>query len=136
MAGTVQNIAYPTVSQICEINHLMIEKYGGLFLPPNNISNSSSLEHVLTIIRVDLYGQMLYPTLEDKACAIAYHIIKGHVFFDGNKRTAMHTAWEFLRSNGVKVYLDSSIINLSLDIATGQKSQDDLLMWLLDHRED
>jgi len=36
------------------------------------------------MIRADLYGQMLYPTLEAKACAIAYSIITGHVFFDGN----------------------------------------------------
>jgi death-on-curing protein len=77
----------------------------------------------------------MYPTLKQKANAIAYQIISRHVFHDGNKRTAIHIAWEFLRSNGTSLFLNSSIIELSVAISAGESSQEELLEWLHEHQE-
>lgn len=129
-------IAYPTVEQICDINRRMIDEFGGLFLPPDNILNKGALQYILVIISKSIYGQMPYVTLKEKASAIAYHIITGHVFYDGNKRTGLHTAWEFLHTNGIKVSLDASIIDLTLGVASGQNSYDDLLQWFHAHQND
>jgi death-on-curing protein len=127
-------IVYPTLEQICEINRRMVSEFGGLFVPPNNLLNKSALEYILRIIQTDVFGYTPYPTLKEKASALAYHIITRHVFQDGNKRTAIHTAWEFLLSNDITLFLDQSIIDLSIDIAKGEIAQQEMFTWLHGHQ--
>lgn len=136
MENLGREIVFPTVEQICEVNRRMIEEFGGFFSPPDNLNSASALEYVLAAIAGPVYGHDAYPELKDKATAIAHHIITRHVFHDGNKRTAVHMAWEFLRSNGVSVYLDSSIIELAETIAKGEAFYEDLLGWLHSHQEE
>ncbi len=130
-----EDIAYPTIEQICQVNRRMIEEFGGLFLPPNNLSNLGALEYILDVIKSSIYGYTGYSTLKQKASAIAYHIISRHVFWDGNKRTAIHSAWEFLNSNGIPIFLDSSIEELSVAIAAREATQDELLKWMHNHQD-
>ena len=75
-----KEIAYPTIEQICEVNRRMIEEFGGLFVPPNNLLNLDALEYILSAIKVTVYGREIYSTLKEKASAIAYYIISRHVF--------------------------------------------------------
>jgi len=135
MEDSSQEIVYPTVAQICDVNRRMIEEFGGLFIPPDNFLNPSALDYILDAIRSSIYGKMFYPSLKEKANAIAYYIISRHVFQDGNKRTAIHIAWEFLRSNSIRVLLDSSIIDLSIAVSNGEVCQDELLIWFQNHQE-
>jgi death-on-curing protein len=128
-------IVYPTLEQICEINRRMVSEFGGLFVPPNNLLNQNALEYILRIIRTGVFGHTPYPTLKEKASAATYHIITRHVFRDGNKRTAIHTAWEFLRSNDISLFLDQSVIDLSIGVAMGQTAQQEVLTWLHSHQE-
>ncbi len=135
MEDSSREIVYPTIAQICDVNRRTIEEFGGLFIPPDNFLNPSVLNYILDAIRSSIFGRTLYPSLKEKANAIAYHIISGHVFQDGNKRTAIHIAWEFLRSNGIRVFLDSSIIDLSIAVANGEKRQSELLIWFQTHQK-
>jgi len=112
----------------------MCDEFGGLFSEPDNLSNPSGLEYILTVIEIPEEQYVSLPTLKEKAAALAFHIITRHVFYDGNKRTASHIAWEFLRSNGIKLYLDQSIIELSLAIAESTATQNQLLQWLHSHQ--
>ena len=130
-----KDIAYPTLEQICQVNRRMIEEFGGFFIPLNNLSNLPALEYILDAIKSSIYGYTIYPTLKEKASAIAYHIISRHVFQDGNKRTAIHIAWEFLNSNGVPIHLDSSVEELSVAIAERKATQDELLKWMHNHQD-
>jgi len=129
-------IVSPSIQQICDVNRRMIEDSGGYFSPPDNLHNFGSLEHVLAIVALPIFGQDLYPTLKEKAAVIMHHIITGHVFMDGNKRTAVHIAWEFLRSNNVPVFLEPTIADLAVAIATGQANHLDLLSWFHMHQGD
>lgn len=128
-------VVYPTVEQICEVNRRMIEEFGGLFMPQDNLLNLGALEYILDAIKSSIYGYTIYATLKEKASAIAYQIISRHVFQDGNKRTASHIAWEFLRSNGVQASLDLTIVDLTEAIARGDAAYDELLEWLHEHQE-
>ena len=68
------------------------------------------------------FGEIeLYPTLSQKAAVYAHHIITGHVFRDGNKRTGLSCAILFLEFNGCMLCLDieDSIIELGFKIADG-----------------
>ena len=134
MEGFSGEVAFPTIDQVCGVNRRMIESFGGRFISPNNLQNQGALEYILAIISFPLYGEDRYPTLKEKACAIAHQIITRHVFVDGNKRTAMHMAWEFLRGNGVAVTLEPSINDLAVAIASGEAGYGELLEWLHDHQ--
>lgn len=129
-------IAYPTIDQIIEVNRRMIQEFGGSFSPPTNLINRNSLEYILEAISRPVFGRHLFLSLKDKAAALAFEIIAAHVFIDGNKRTATHTAWEFLRSNQIGVYLDHSVEDIAVAVASRTASRDDLLSWLHSHQTD
>ena len=71
----------------------------------------------------------LYPTLPQKAAVYAHHIITGHIFLDGNKRTGLHCAILFLEFNGctLSLDLDDSIIDLGFKIADGTITDIDVI---------
>lgn len=127
-------IVYLTAEQICEVNRRMVGEFGGLFVPPDNLSNPHALEYILAAIESSVYGYNPYPGLKEKAAAIAHGIISRHVFTDGNKRTAIHVAWEFLFSNGIRVSLDTTIEDLALAVAKGDAGHKELLTYLHSHQ--
>ncbi len=126
-------VVYPTLAQIVHVNRRMIETSGGYFSPPDNFLHRDSLEYVLDAIQKPVFGRFIFSTLTEKASALAYTIIDGHVFFDGNKRTGIHMAWEFLQSNGVNLYLDSTIEEVAIGVATGTTPREQLCSWLCEH---
>jgi death-on-curing protein len=111
------------------------EKGGGLFTPPKNLLNLGALEYILVNIIDTEWDASNHLFLKEKAASLGYHIISRHVFNDGNKRTASHIVWEFLQANGVQVFLDETIIDLTLSIAEGTASSEDLYSWLTNHQE-
>lgn len=115
MGGPSEQVAYHTLDQICDVNRRMIESSGGRFVLPYNLHNQGALEYILVAVSMPLFGEFRCPSLKEKAAAIAYHIITRHVFVDGNKRTAIHTAWEFLRSNNIQLVLAPSIGLLAVE---------------------
>ena len=128
-------IAYPTLEQIIEVNRRMIESSGGSFIAPHNLNNLNALEYILDAISYPVFSHNLYKSLKEKAAALTFEIISSHVFTDGNKRTGIHIAWEFLKSNNVPVYLDSTVEDLAVNIAIGTSNYEDFLKWLNEHQE-
>lgn len=126
-------VVYPTIEQIIDVNRRMIEKSGGSFNPPNNFRNVDSLIYILTAIVYPIYDQYIFNTLIEKAAGLAYEIIASHIFLDGNKRTGLHIAWEFLKANGVEINLDASSEELAVRIAKKEVTRDDLVDWLNAH---
>jgi death-on-curing protein len=112
----------------------MIMTSGGSFYPPDNLLDRSSLEYILVAIRGQIFGRVLFPTLTEKAAALTYQIITSHVFFDGNKRTGIHTAWEFLQANKVRIYLDHTAEEIAVGIATNTITRSELCRWLREHK--
>lgn len=49
--------------------------------------NKGSLDSIIKNVFQNVFGQELYPSLEEKAAHLLYFIIKNHPFNDGNKRT-------------------------------------------------
>lgn len=79
-------------------------------------------------------GEDLYPTLAAKAAAIAYTLVLGHPFIDGNKRIG-HTAMEvFLTLNGYEVTSNvDEQERLFLQLAAGNVSREELVAWIEAH---
>jgi len=57
------------------------------------------LKGILDQIKQNVYGQEIYPSVEEKAANLLYFVDKDHVFADGNKRIAAILFLEFLRKN-------------------------------------
>lgn len=112
------NVKIPSLEEIIKINHRHIFQSGGEFLGSDNIINRGSLEWVLEAIQYPLFGVDHYPALEQKAALLAWTIIKNHVFYDGNKRTAMTSLLYVIRLNQYKVIATSDdIVEIAVRIA-------------------
>ena len=108
----------------------MTEEFGGFFDGRENLSNPNSLEYVLEAIQKSYFGHDPYPTLIEKAAAIGWNIIEGHVFHDGNKRTGMEACRLFLDLNGYVMQIDQEVVNMALQIATNQVQFSDFVQWV------
>lgn len=61
--------------EIVEINRRMILRYGGFFAEgDDNLANPGALDYVLTAIRGSFFGHVPYPSLLEKAAALAWHM--------------------------------------------------------------
>jgi len=92
------------------------------------------LESALAQPKTTFGGVELYPTLIEKAAALAFSLVQGHPFVDGNKR-AGHAAMEtFLVLKGTEI--DAPVDNqerLMLDLAAGRIGRSQLIDWLHRH---
>jgi death-on-curing protein len=74
------------------------------------------------------------PSLFELAAAYAFGIARGHVFHDGNKRTAYTTAIAFSRKNGVDVAPPGDeIVETTVALAEGALDEDAYAAWLRGH---
>ncbi|MCU0552213.1 MAG: type II toxin-antitoxin system death-on-curing family toxin [Leptolyngbya sp. Prado105] len=78
------------------------------------------------------YGES--PTIFDLAAAYAYGSAKNHAFVDGNKRIAFVVAAVFLELNGYSLDApEEEVVQVMLDLAAGQKTQEEIAEWLRDN---
>ncbi len=124
MAAPGQSVKIPTATQVVQWNRLLIDKYTGLFVPPDNLLSPDSLNWVLEAIEGPVFGYQPYPTIYQKAAIVAWVIITGHVFHDGNKRTGMFAAGQILQANGYTLTASQDeMVNVALEIATHSESK-------------
>lgn len=87
----------------------------------NELLKENQLQYLVEIVCQKFGNTELFPTLIQKAAVYAHHIITGHIFLDGNKRTGMTCALWFLVLNGcsLRLGIDDSIVELGVKIANG-----------------
>jgi death-on-curing protein len=84
-----------TRDQIDTIHHDQIETWGGL----RGLRSEDSLESAMAqALNVYFYGN---GDLYEIAAAYAFHIAESQAYLDGNKRTGMQAAADFLEINGI-----------------------------------
>ena len=77
-----------------------------------------------------------YPTKEEKGARLGYALISNHAFVDGNKRIGIYVMLSFLEMNGVPVQCsDEELVRIGLSVADGSMEYDELVQWVLDHRQ-
>ena len=97
----------------------------------SGIRDLGAIASALTQPKVSAGGEDAYPTLLDKAGALAFSLVRNHGFLDGNKRIA-HAAMEvFLVLNGVEISASvDEQERFMLALAAGAVSRDELVNWL------
>lgn len=119
------------VEEVIEINRRLVLTYGGFFTEGNdNLANPGSLMYILEAVQGSFFGHDLYPTLIEKAAALAWRIIKAHTFHDGNKRTGIESCRLMLDLNGYTMRIDREVIDVAIQICEGQISFRDFVQWL------
>lgn len=86
----------------------------------------------LDAVRGSIFGLDPYPTLVNKACAIAFTIATGHVFANGNKRTALAALLQMLELNGRALVAtqDELVDVFAKGLATTQSARDEFGAWV------
>jgi prophage maintenance system killer protein len=107
---------------------------GALF----GIERDKSLEGILGNIEQTFDGQALYPSVEERAAALLYFMIKDHPFSDGNKRIGSLLFVHYLDRNGCLTRPDSTqrfdnnaLVAVALLVASSDPKQKDLVMRLI-----
>ena len=95
------------------------------------------LEGILAAIYQNVFGQELYPSIEEKAANLLYFIIKDHPFADGCKRIGASLFLEFLNKNnhliidGKQIVSNSALVAITLMIAESRPEEKDVMVKLV-----
>ena len=95
------------------------------------------LEGILAAIYQNVFGQELYPSIEEKAANLLYFIIKDHPFADGCKRIGASIFLEFLNKNkhliidGKQIVSNSALVAITLMIAESRPEEKDVMVKLV-----
>ncbi len=118
---------YINASELVEINEEVTD--GHAAIRDLHLLNSAVLRPSIV-----LFGQPQFPTVLDKAAALMHSLAYHHLFYDGNKRTAVVATGRFLERNGYvfdyEVQRDYEYI---LDIAKGNHTPEAIVEWLREH---
>jgi death-on-curing protein len=121
---------YLTLTEILNLHRRIIEQSGGAAgLRDNNALGSAVAQPAMAF-----GGEDLYPTLEEKASALAFSLVMNHPFMDGNKRIG-HAAMEtFLVLNGheISASVDEQE-QVVLRLAAGGIGREEFTEWVRQH---
>ncbi len=117
--------------QILMLHTQLIQQTGG----SEGVRDYNLLDSALETPFQSFGGDELYPTIQAKAARLGYGLIKNHCMIDGNKRIGTHSMLVFLALNGIELkYMQKELYETILDVAAGKIEYEDLLQWVLDHR--
>ena len=121
---------YLRLHEILQLYLRIIEQSGGSM----GIRDLNALESAMAQPRMKFSGEDLYPSLIEKAAALAFSLIQNHPFLDGNKRIG-HAAMEtFLTLNGFEVGAPpDEQEKVVLQVAAGKLGREEFIAWLRTH---
>lgn len=120
----------PSKRQVLLLHQQLIEATGG----SPGLRDEGLLESALSAPFQSFAETSAYPSLQQKAARLGYGLVKNHPFVDGNKRIGAHVMLVFLAINGVELrYTQQKLVDIILQVASGEGRYEDLLTWLLAH---
>ena len=116
-----------TVQDIYEL-HIQLEE---TFILSSGIRDENLLASAVNTPFQTFMGNDLYPSIYDKAAQLCYGIANNHPFTDSNKRTALHSMYVYLISNGYDITAtQQEVEKLIIDVAAGKMHNTELSKWL------
>lgn len=117
--------------QVLLLHRHLVEETGG----SSGLRDEGLLESALNAPFQSFGDTSAYPSLQQKAARLCYGLVQNHPFVDGNKRIGAHAMLVFLALNGVELsYTQRELADIILQVASGEKSYDELLAWILTHQ--
>jgi len=119
-----------SLGQALELHRRVIEQSGGT----PGILNLGALESALLQPRMSFGGEDLYPSLAEKAAALAFFIICNHPFIDGNKRNGHAVMEVFLILNAHEIWASvDDAEGVILQVASGEMGREQFTDWIEAH---
>lgn len=135
--GKTGGLTYPSIENIVNANIKLIRETGGDVDSAGHFHNESSLNWVLDAIQYPVFDTEPYPTISDKASLLAWTIIDGHVFIDGNKRTGLISMMLFLEQNGFYISArENELFDVAHKVATASicgYTREQFTVWIRKH---
>ena len=99
------------------------------------LRGSDDIASILHNIHQTFDGNMLYPSLQERAAHLFYMVIKNHPFIDGNKRIGCFLFLTYLKAYGVSVSLltNEALVALALLTAQSDPQDKELMIKLIMH---
>lgn len=124
--------SFKSAEEVIRIHDSLIKEFGGR----SGISSMGQglLESAINQpLNIWFYETRNNRKIYNLAAAYFYHIIKNHPFIDGNKRTGLLTAVEFIYNNGYelkKQYRDmDDLYELAIDTASSKLTVEDIAIF-------
>ena len=112
------------------LNHRLTTMFGGL---GGGARDESLLQAALARPINRWHYDEPQPDLYDLAASYAFAIARGHVFLDGNKRTAHAVAAVFLLNHGIEhAAPEEEVVAAMIGVAEGTLSEAQLAAWFRD----
>ena len=95
------------------------------------------LNGILAAVYQNIFGQELYPSIEEKASNLLYFLIKDHPFADGCKRIGATIFLEFLNKNhhlfvdGKQIISNNTLVAITLMIAKSRPEEKETMVKLV-----
>ena len=121
-----------TIKIILRLHDLSIINYGG----SQGIRDQRLMESAIARPYQTFGGKDLYPTVLEKAAALAESIIINHPFIDGNKRTGLLAMLLILEIGNFKITASNDdTYNFTIEISTGEIKFEEIVLWLKNNTE-
>jgi death-on-curing protein len=121
-----------SIQETLYIHNLLIKTFGG----SSGVRDFQALESALSRPFQTFDSVELYPSIIEKAASLLESLLANHPFVDGNKRTGYVLMRLFLKKNEMDIVADEETkYQYLIDVASGVKRYDDILIWLEDYVE-
>ena len=112
-------------------------KYGGFSDVFGVEKEPGKLNGIISAVYQNVFGQEIYPSIEEKAANLLYFLVKDHPFVDGCKRIGASIFLEFLNKNqhliidGKQVISNSDLVAITLMIAESRPEEKETMVKLV-----
>ena len=121
-----------SLKTVLRLHELSIIKYGG----SQGIRDQGLMESAIARPYQTFGGEYLYPTIFEKAAAIAESLIINHPFLDGNKRTGFLAMLAVLETENFKINISNDeVYSFTIQISTGEIKFNQIVVWLKNNTE-
>jgi len=119
-----------TKEEILFLHQIAVKEFGG----SSELRDEGLLDSAISRPFQTFEGKDLYPSPEEKACALLESIINNHPFVDGNKRTG-YLAYRLLLlsyDKDLEASQDEKY-EFVIKVASGKMKYRDMLQWTISH---
>lgn len=94
-----------------------------------SIRDAAALDYIVKSASQEVFGRLLYGSLEELAAFYLLKVTEKHVFNDANKRTAFQSCALFLNNNGYQLKEDRQIDVAKQIVLIAQVDGEDDALW-------
>ena len=121
-----------TIKTVLRLHELSIITYGG----SQGIRDQGLMESAIARPYQTFGSEDLYPTVFEKAAALAESIIINHPFIDGNKRTVLLAMLIILEIGNFKITASNDdTYNFTIQISISEIKFEEIVIWLKNNTE-